>query len=155
MSESEKGHEMHQGDAEKGAAQPVPSASDAVPEAVVPDCTFNGNPLLKRENVSVGLTDWHLEEIRKCMLDPVYFAENYMKIVHVDKGLVPLKLYDYQKRMIKAMEEHRYSIILSCRQSGKCVAGRMLAKASHPSVNGGKPFIVSVAELAKLAKKVS
>ena len=114
-----------------------------------------GNPLLKRENVSVGLTQKHLDEIQKCMTDPVYFAENYMKVVHVDRGLVPLKLYPYQKKMLKAMDEHRYSIILSCRQSGKCVSGRTAVTASHPKVNGGKPFRMTVAELAEMAKKVS
>lgn len=124
-------------------------------EAIVPNCTFNGNPLLKRENVSVGLTEWHLEEIAKCMKDPCYFAENYMKVVHVDKGLIPLKLYDYQKKMLKAMDEHRYSIILSCRQSGKCVSSATKVKVSHPEINGGQPFETTVEEVEKLARKLT
>lgn len=128
--------------------------AESVPAAVVPECTFNGNPLLKRENVSVGLTSWHLDEMQKCMLDPIYFAENYMKVVHVDRGLVPLKLYDYQKKMLKAMSEHRYSIILSCRQSGKCVCGKTKVKASHPKVNGGEPFETSAENLFRLAKNL-
>lgn len=128
---------------------------DASRQAVVPDCTFNGNPLLKRENVAVGLTQWHLDEIEKCMKDPCYFAENYMKVVHVDRGLIPLKLYDYQKRMIKAMDEHRYSIILSCRQSGKCVTGSTKVKVSHPKVNGGRPLMVSLEEVKKIAEKLA
>lgn len=96
-----------------------------------------------------------MDEIQKCILDPIYFAENYMKVIHVDKGLVPLKLYDYQKKMLKAMDEHRYSIILSCRQSGKCVCTSTEVVACHPEVNGGKPFRTSVGRLWKLAKKVS
>lgn len=128
---------------------------DASRQAVVPDCTFNGNPLLKRENVAVGLTQWHLDEIEKCMKDPCYFAENYMKVVHVDRGLIPLKLYDYQKRMIKAMDEHRYSIILSCRQSGKCVTGSTKVKVSHPKVNGGRPLTVSLEEVKKIAERLA
>ena len=128
---------------------------DASRQAVVPDCTFNGNPLLKRENVAVGLTQWHLDEIEKCMKDPCYFAENYMKVVHVDRGLIPLKLYDYQKRMIKAMDEHRYSIILSCRQSGKCVTGSTKVKVSHPKVNGGRPLMVSLEEVKKIAERLA
>lgn len=128
---------------------------DASRQAVVPDCTFNGNPLLKRENVAVGLTQWHLDEIEKCMKDPCYFAENYMKVVHVDRGLIPLKLYDYQKRMIKAMDEHRYSIILSCRQSGKCVTGSTKVKISHPKVNGGRPLTVSLEEVKRIAERLA
>lgn len=99
------------------------------------------------------MTQWHLDEIRKCMLDPIYFAENYMKVIHVDKGLVPLKLYDYQKKMLKAMDEHRYSIILSCRQSGKCVCASTKVTASHPKVNGGKPFQTTAGKLWQMAKK--
>ena len=128
---------------------------DASRQAVVPDCTFNGNPLLKRENVAVGLTQWHLDEIEKCMKDPCYFAENYMKVIHVDRGLIPLKLYDYQKRMLKAMDEHRYSIILSCRQSGKCVTGSTKVKVSHPQVNDGKPFTASLEEVKRIAKRIA
>lgn len=128
--------------------------ADPSKEAIVPQCTFNGNPLLKRENVSVGLTEWHLEEIARCMKDPTYFAENYMKVIHVDKGLIPLKLYDYQKKMIKAMNDHRYSIILSCRQSGKCVVGSTKVKVSHPKINDGRPFETTVERLAELAKEV-
>ena len=99
------------------------------------------------------MTQWHLDEMQKCILDPIYFAENYMKVIHVDKGLVPLKLYDYQKKMLKAMDEHRYSIILSCRQSGKCVCASTKVTASHPKFNGGKPFQTTAEKLWQMAKK--
>ena len=97
----------------------------------------------------------HLDEIRKCILDPVYFAENYMKVIHVDKGLVPLKLYDYQKKMLKAMDEHRYSIILSCRQSGKCVCASTEIIVRHQKLNHGMPFRTSAGRLWEMAKKIS
>ena len=81
--------------------------------------TYQGNPLLKRAGEKVELTADHIKEYKRCMDDPIYFAENYIKIVHVDKGLIPIELYDYQKRIIKALQEYRYNIVLSCRQSGK------------------------------------
>ena len=81
--------------------------------------TFKGNPLLKRAVEKIEYTKEHIRELKKCMKDPIYFAEKYIKIVHVDKGLIPITLYDYQKRIIKALQEHRYNIVLSCRQSGK------------------------------------
>ena len=80
--------------------------------------TYQGNPLLKRAGEKVELTADHIKEYKRCMDDPIYFAENYIKIVHVDKGLIPIELYDYQKRIIKALQEYRYNIVLSCRQSG-------------------------------------
>lgn len=81
--------------------------------------TFKGNPLLKRAGEKIEYTKAHIRELKKCMKDPIYFAEKYIKIVHVDKGLIPITLYDYQKRIIQALQEHRYNIVLSCRQSGK------------------------------------
>lgn len=81
--------------------------------------TYQGNPLLKRAGEKVELTADHIKEYKRCMEDPVYFAERYIKIVHVDKGLIPIVLYDYQKRIIKALQDYRYNIVLSCRQSGK------------------------------------
>ena len=56
--------------------------------------------------------------------------------------------------MLKAMSEHRYSIILSCRQSGKCVCAETKIVASHPKVNGGKPFETSAGNLFSLAKNL-
>lgn len=81
--------------------------------------TFHGNPLLKSAREQVALTKEHIEELRKCMNDPVYFAERYIKIVNIDTGLQNIKLYPYQKRLLKGLHENRQSIILSCRQSGK------------------------------------
>lgn len=80
--------------------------------------TYQGNPLLKRAGEKVELTADHIKEYKRCMEDPIYFAEQYIKIVHVDRGLIPIELYDYQKRIIKALQEYRYNIVLSCRQSG-------------------------------------
>lgn len=42
-------------------------------------------------------------------------------IQHPLKGAVPFKLYDYQRKMLRAYKEHRYTIVLSARQTGKSV----------------------------------
>lgn len=81
--------------------------------------SFRGNPLLKRAGEAVELSAKHIKEYKRCMKDPVYFAEHYIKIVHVDKGLIPIKLYDYQKRILQELKNNRFNILLSCRQSGK------------------------------------
>lgn len=51
--------------------------------------------------------------------DPIFFIENFCKVVHPTKGEVPFKLYDYQKRMIKAYEDYKDVVSLLPRQSGK------------------------------------
>jgi len=42
-----------------------------------------------------------------------------MKIIHVDRGLVPFELYDYQVEMIRSYYENRFNITMTSRQSGK------------------------------------
>jgi hypothetical protein len=56
------------------------------------------------------------------MDDPIYFAEEYVKVISLDDGLVPFKLYPYQKQMFGHFNEHRFSIVLACRQSGKSIS---------------------------------
>ena len=51
----------------------------------------------KKANQDLEFTKDQVLEIQKCMEDPQYFVENYIKIVSLDKGLVPFDLYDYQK----------------------------------------------------------
>lgn len=83
---------------------------------------FRGNPNLKRSNQPIEWTKDLIEEWVKCSQDPIYFAENYMKIIHVDRGLIPVVLYDYQKEMIVTMKENRFVAAVWCRQSGKTTA---------------------------------
>ena len=56
------------------------------------------------------------------MDDPIYFAEEYVKVISLDQGLVPFKLYPYQKEMFGHFNDNRFSIILACRQSGKSIS---------------------------------
>lgn len=80
---------------------------------------YNGNANLKRAGVGVDWSPELIAEYVKCAQDPVYFIKTYMKIIHVDKGLVNFELYDYQEKMIRSMQENRYSIFATARQIGK------------------------------------
>jgi hypothetical protein len=60
-----------------------------------------------------------IDELVKCANDPVYFITNYVKVVHPDRGLVLMELYDYQERMVRAYHENRYTIVRTARQQGK------------------------------------
>lgn len=83
---------------------------------------YLGNPLLKRDNVQIEWTQELVQEYIKCSRDPFYFARQYMKVIHVDRGLVDLDLYPYQVDMIASMHDHRYSIFNCARQTGKTTA---------------------------------
>ena len=80
---------------------------------------YNGNALLKRSDQKIEWTIEMFNEYIKCSEDVVYFTETYMKIINIDKGLVPFKLYDYQKEMLQSMSDNRFNIIATARQAGK------------------------------------
>ena len=99
---------------------------------------YLGNPNLKRANVSVEWTENQVTEYTKCMDNPLYFIENYIKIVSLDEGLVPFKLYDFQKEMVGTFHSNRFTICKLPRQSGKSTT--IIAYLLHyvlfnPSVN--------------------
>jgi hypothetical protein len=80
---------------------------------------YLGNPNLKKANVPVEFTKEQIQEYQKCMDDPVYFIQEYMKIVSLDEGLVPFKMYDFQQNMVKTFHDNRFTICKLPRQSGK------------------------------------
>jgi hypothetical protein len=84
--------------------------------------SYLGNPNVKRDGVQEEWTPKKLSEYKKCMKDPAYFCKKYVKVIHLDKGLVPFKLYPYQEKMFQHFEDNRFSIVLACRQSGKSIS---------------------------------
>jgi len=81
--------------------------------------TYLGNSNLKAAEVDIEYTVEQIAEIQKCLLDPVYFIETYVKIVHVDKGVIPMKLYPFQREMVKNYHNERKIVFLAPRQCGK------------------------------------
>ncbi len=81
------------------------------------------NPNIKLQNEQTEYTFENLEEMDKCIEDEIYCIENYFKIEHPTKGVLPFELYDFQKTAIKMMQDNRYVILLFPRQCGKCVLG--------------------------------
>ena len=80
---------------------------------------YLGNPNLKRANVAQSWTKEQLQEYQSCMEDPLYFIQNYVRIVCLDEGLVPFKMYDFQKEMVGTFHKNRFTICKLPRQSGK------------------------------------
>lgn len=64
------------------------------------------------------LTLDQIKEINRCKNDLIYFIDTYVKINHPTKGVVPLKLYDYQKRLIRSVSESDNHISSMGRQFG-------------------------------------
>lgn len=80
---------------------------------------YLGNKNLKPAGIQIDYTEDQLKEYVKCAKDPVYFIENYIKIVSLDQGLVPFDLYDYQRNIVSTVHKNRFVIAKLPRQSGK------------------------------------
>jgi len=80
---------------------------------------YQGNPNLPREDYIHSFTQHERDEFIKCVNDPIYFATKYIKIVNVDHGLMPFKMWDFQKDMLTTFHENRFSICKLPRQVGK------------------------------------
>ena len=59
-----------------------------------------------------------LKELVKCGKNPAYFINNYAKISHPLKGLIPFKMYPFQEQLVNDFNDHRFNIILKARQLG-------------------------------------
>lgn len=77
------------------------------------------NPLVKKANQQQSYSINQVEELERCMNDPIYFIKTYCTIQHPVKGSIPFALFDYQERMISAFAEFRQVITLAPRQIGK------------------------------------
>jgi hypothetical protein len=80
---------------------------------------YLGNPLLKKANTKIEFTEEQVLEWIKCSEDPAYFAQNYIKIVTLDRGLSEFDMYPFQEKMIKTFHNSRFTICKLPRQSGK------------------------------------
>ena len=86
---------------------------------VVANRGYNGNSNLKGKNSQIEFTPDMIQEWLKCASDPIYFAEKYIQIVHVDHGLIPIKMYDYQKEICESITNNRRVVVNTSRQAGK------------------------------------
>ncbi len=74
---------------------------------------------LKRAGINIPYSKEQLEEVIKCSEDPLYFIEKYCKIISLDKGLIPFKMWDFQKDFITHLWKERKVISMMGRQQSK------------------------------------
>jgi len=80
---------------------------------------YLGNPNLKKVNTPIEFTKEQIKEYQKCAQDPIYFMRNYIRIVSLDEGLVPFKMYPFQEHIVRTIHDNRFTICKLPRQSGK------------------------------------
>ena len=80
---------------------------------------YKGNPQLKSALVQQEYTEDQVKEFIRCQKDPIHFIEQYVKIISLDDGLIPFKLYPFQKDIVGTFHNNRFTICKLPRQSGK------------------------------------
>lgn len=96
---------------------------------------YLSNPNLKAAGVHIPYTNETLQEYIKCKEDPIYFIKNYVKIISLDRGLIPFELFEYQIKFIMALHENRRILGMFPRQHGKCLLLNTKVKLKQKSTN--------------------
>jgi hypothetical protein len=78
---------------------------------------LNKNTKLLKPELVRKYTQEEIEDYKRCATDPIYFASKCYLMT--PEGLQACKLRDYQIDYIRHLQNNRFSIFLSCRQSGK------------------------------------
>lgn len=78
--------------------------------------------LIKSPYKKEKYTTDQIRELAKCTMDPQYFITEYCWIQHPVKGRLKFELFDYQRELLDAYHNHKYSIALISRQMGKSTA---------------------------------
>lgn len=80
---------------------------------------YNNNPNLPKSNFVYSWNEEEKEDFKKCIKDVVHFTKNHIKIVHVDDGIIPFNLWDFQEDMLYKFSNNRFVICMCPRQVGK------------------------------------
>ncbi len=107
---------------------------------------------VKRPNEELEYEPWMIEELMKCKEDPLYFFQNYIKIVTLDHGEVLFDPYEYQLEALKLLVENRFFVGLWARQSGKTTI--VAAYALHYAIFNADKNVGIVSNKETSAKRI-
>jgi len=113
---------------------------------------YLGNKQLKESGIDIQFTEEQVVEYMKCAKDPIYFIEKYIKVVSLDEGLVPFKLYDFQEDMVQTVHDNRFTIAKLPRQSGKSTT--MVAYMLHYIMFNQNMNVAILANKQSVAKDI-
>ena len=113
---------------------------------------YLGNPNLKKQGIPHEYTKEEILEYQKCEKSPAYFIEAYCKIVSLDEGLIPFKLYNFQKDIVGTIHNNRFTICKLPRQSGKSVT--IVAYLLHYALFNPNSSIAILANKSSTAREI-
>jgi len=79
---------------------------------------YLGNKNLPTPETNFEWTAEMIEDLERARKSILHFSR-FFYIVNLDEGKQPIKLYPYQKRILKALVENRFNVVLASRQIGK------------------------------------
>lgn len=79
---------------------------------------YLGNKNLPVPETQFEWTPEMVEDLERARKSILHFSR-FFYIVNLDEGKQPIKLYPYQKRILKALVENRFNVVLASRQIGK------------------------------------
>jgi len=80
---------------------------------------YLGNKNLPTKDAEFEWTPQMVKAIKKSAANLLHFAEEFFTIVNLDKGRDKIKLHKCQKRVLRALRDNRFNIVLASRQIGK------------------------------------
>ena len=84
-----------------------------------PKHMYLGNKNLPTEKAEFDWTPKMVADLKKCGQNLLHFAENFFTIINLDRGREKIKLHKCQKRVLRALRDNRFNIVLASRQVGK------------------------------------
>lgn len=114
--------------------------------------SYRGNAKLKPRNTIIAFSQDEVNELKKCLSDPLYFIENYIYIVNLDQGLIKFSPRPYQRKVVELLEKERFLIIKFPRQGGK--TSILSAYALVEALSKENYSILIAANKAKTATKI-
>jgi len=79
---------------------------------------YLGNKNLPQPETNFEWTQEMVEDLERARKSILHFSR-FFYIVNLDEGKQAIKLYPYQKRILKALVENRFNVVLASRQVGK------------------------------------
>jgi Asp-tRNA(Asn)/Glu-tRNA(Gln) amidotransferase C subunit len=110
---------------------------------------YEGNPILRKGNITFEYTEQELQALVRCQSDIVYFANNFCTVM-TDEGLQTITLRPYQEEMIKTFKDNRFCVTLASRQIGKCLAPASSVTSEDGNIKLGILYFEELAKTRKL-----
>lgn len=80
---------------------------------------YNGNPNVKVAGAQQSYTLEQVKNVSRYIDNPSSFINECVKVISIDKGIVPFHLFPYQQRIIESVNNNRFTICKLFRQAGK------------------------------------